>query len=161
MVGVEMIHVLFICLGNICRSPMAEAVFRSLVEKEGLAQQINIDSAGIGNWHAGELPHKGTRDILDQQKITYRDMKARQVHRKDWDNFDYIIAMDEQNIKDLQDLKDKENGIIVARLMDFVDNPEEVNVPDPYFTGDFDYTYKLVSKGCLNLLNSIRETHNI
>lgn len=155
-----MIRVLFICLGNICRSPMAEAVFRDMVQKEHLSGKIEADSAGTGEWHIGEMPHVGTRKILDEQKISYQGLKARQIHKKDWDDFDYIIAMDDQNIKDLRMLNMKEKGVITGKLMDYLDDEEE-NVPDPYYTGNFDYTYDLVRKGCQKLLDSIMETHNL
>ncbi|MBC5636158.1 low molecular weight phosphotyrosine protein phosphatase [Ornithinibacillus sp. BX22] len=156
-----MIKVLFVCLGNICRSPMAEAVFRHLVEKKGLSEQISVDSGGIGSWHIGEAPHTGTRKILDQQNITYTGMKARQVSEKDWHDFNYIIAMDDQNINDLQKINSKTEHVVVAKLMDFVTEPKELEVPDPYYTGNFDYTYELVSEGCTHLLSYIQKKHNI
>lgn len=95
-------RVLFVCLGNICRSPMAEAVFRNLVEKEGLAGQIKVDSAGTGDWHLGKPPHAGTRKLLDSQGIGYEGMKARQVKTDDYEQFDYIICMDSQNELDVK-----------------------------------------------------------
>ncbi|GAA0598070.1 low molecular weight protein-tyrosine-phosphatase [Virgibacillus siamensis] len=156
-----MIKVLFICLGNICRSPMAEAVFRDLVEKDNLSDEIIVDSAGIGPWHNGEPPHEGTRNMLDNLSISYKDMKARQVHTEDWRDFDYMIAMDEQNIRDLRDINDETGEVTIAKLMDFVKDPDDVNVPDPYFTGNFDYTYNLISNGCNELLNDIKKQNNI
>ncbi|WP_188455191.1 low molecular weight protein-tyrosine-phosphatase [Virgibacillus oceani] len=156
-----MVRILFICLGNICRSPMAEAIFRDLVTKQDLTGKIAVDSAGIGHWHAGDQPHEGTREILDNKQISYEGMLARQVHKNDWDDFDYIIAMDDQNIKDLKNVNEFNEGPIIAKLMDFVANPQEVNVPDPYFTGDFEYTYELVSEGCKELLKSIRQQENL
>ncbi|QKY71535.1 low molecular weight protein-tyrosine-phosphatase [Lentibacillus sp. CBA3610] len=156
-----MIRVLFICLGNICRSPMAEAVFRDLVKQENLSDKIEVDSAGLGHWHVGNPPHKGTRDILDRQRIPYDGMKARQVHTQDFGDFNYLIAMDDENISGLEEMDNKNADITVAKLMDFVDKAEDTNVPDPYFTGKFDGTYELVSKGCESLLNSIRNENNI
>lgn len=155
-----MIRVLFVCLGNICRSPMAEAVFRNMIEKENLKDKIEVDSAGTAGWHTDKPPHYGTREVLDRMQISYVGMKARQLHKNDFVDFAYIIAMDDQNIEDLKNEYD-ENGEVVAKLMDFVEGPEEVNVPDPYYTGDFDYTYKLVLSGAENLLAHIRNKHNI
>lgn len=157
-----MIRVLFVCLGNICRSPMAEAVFRHKLTKENMHDKIEVDSAGTSNYHIGSPPHKGTRAILEGKKITFDGLKARQVQKNDWNTFDYIIAMDEQNIEDLTSMNNQpEGGPVVKKLMDFVQDPEEGNVPDPYFTGDFDYTYKLVETGCENLLQHIIKHHNL
>ncbi|WP_099157617.1 low molecular weight protein-tyrosine-phosphatase [Virgibacillus ndiopensis] len=156
-----MIRILFVCLGNICRSPMAEAILRDLVKKRDLTEKISVDSAGIGHWHAGEQPHEGTRKMLDRKQISYEGLLARQIHKNDWDDFNYIIAMDDQNIKDLKKVNEVENGPVIAKLMDYVEKPLEGNVPDPYFTGDFDYTYELVSEGCKELLKFIRQNDNI
>nr|WP_170848235.1 low molecular weight protein-tyrosine-phosphatase [Lentibacillus halodurans] len=156
-----MMCVLFICLGNICRSPMAEAIFRDLVKRENLSDKIEVDSACFSPWHVGEMPHKGTMNMLDRQRISYEGMKARQLHTRDFHDFYYTIAMDDQNIEALQAFDRGSDNVTVAKLMDFVDEAEAVNVPDPYFTGNFDYTYDLVSKGCHELLNDIRNKHNI
>ncbi|WP_182201472.1 low molecular weight protein-tyrosine-phosphatase [Paraliobacillus salinarum] len=156
-----MINVLFVCLGNICRSPMAEAVFRRLVEEEGIADKFHIDSAGIGDWHVGNPPHEGTRKILEQRNISYEGMQARQVVKADWEKFDYIVAMDQQNMHDLEAIEKEVEGVKVARLMDYVEKAEEENVPDPYFTKNFDYTYHLVDKGCKALLAEIKQERGV
>ncbi|MGM0522804.1 MAG: low molecular weight protein-tyrosine-phosphatase [Bacillota bacterium] len=149
-----MIRVLFVCLGNICRSPMAEAYFRDLVEKKGLADQFEIDSAGMGNWHEGKPPYIGTRDKLDQVGISYDGMTARQIKSSDLDDFDYIITMDNQNHRDVMALRQEAPTAKVFNYMDVVDNDLE-EVPDPYHTGKFDETFELIELGAEKLLTQI------
>ncbi|WP_058306068.1 low molecular weight protein-tyrosine-phosphatase [Gracilibacillus massiliensis] len=156
-----MIKVLFICLGNICRSPMAEAVFRQIVKEKGLEDTFEIDSAGIGDWHIGKSPHQGTRKKLDEMQISYQGQKARQIIANDLEEFDYVIAMDQQNMDDLQQFNFESKKVTVRKLMDFIDQPKEQNVPDPYFTKNFDYTFELVQEGCAHLFEYIEKEHNL
>ncbi|MCU9614512.1 low molecular weight phosphotyrosine protein phosphatase [Caldibacillus lycopersici] len=156
-----MITVLFVCLGNICRSPMAEAIFRELVKKEGMESKFRIDSAGLGNWHAGDSPHQGTRNILRKNQISSEGIVARQITATDLTNFDYIIAMDDDNIEGIRKLQKAEPTSFVGKLLDFVDEEVEKNVPDPYYTGNFEVVYELVTKGCELLLEKIKAEHNI
>ena len=151
-----MIHVLFVCLGNICRSPMAEAVFRQMVTEEGLQDKIQIDSAGTAGYHIGSPPHEGTRNKLDASNIPYDTIKGRQIEEKDFQDFDYIIAMDQSNMHDLRQQLGNSKAV-VAKIMDFVKDPLETDVPDPYYTGNFDYTYELVSDACKELLTFLKE----
>src|SRR5690625_7926015 len=117
---------------------MAEAVFRKMIQDGKLVDKIDVDSAGTANWHIGKPPHHGTKEILDQYKISYEEIQARQIDKGDWNDFTYIIAMDDQNIKDLLAGFNQSDQVTVAKLMDFVDEPVEENIPDPYYTGDFD-----------------------
>lgn len=156
-----MVNVLFVCLGNICRSPMAEAVFRHIVKENKLEEQIHVDSAGTASWHTGSLPHEGTRNKLDELNISYDGMKARQVKVDDFHKFHYIIAMDDENIVDLKNFSPQSDRVVVKKLLDFVPGAKEENVPDPYYTGNFDYTYELVSEACDHLLNHLIENHDL
>jgi protein-tyrosine phosphatase len=149
-----MTSVLFVCLGNICRSPMAEAVFRHYVEKANLSDEIHIDSAGTGDWHVGEIPHRGTRSKLDEKGISYEGIRARQVVYEDLKKYDYIIGMDDDNIQALRSLAGK-SGANIYRFVDFVPSSGYSEVPDPWYTGNFDETYRLIDAGCRNLLKEI------
>jgi protein-tyrosine phosphatase len=151
------VRVLFVCLGNICRSPMAEAVFQHLVDQAGLADQILVDSAGTGDWHVGEPAHSGTRRVLTQRGITYNG-RARQVRPQDMDEHAYVVAMDESNVKELR--RRFGNRPHLYRLLDFTTGDLR-DVPDPYYTGTFEYVYELVEAGCRGLLALIREKENL
>lgn len=153
-----MIQVLFICLGNICRSPMAEAVFQKLVEEAGLTHLIEVDSAGLGNWHVGEMAHEGTRRVLAKHDIDYTG-RARQVSMADMQPDSYIIAMDASNLADLQRRFGSHPHL--HRLLDFASNRSTRDVPDPYYTGTFDLVYDLVDQGCHGLLQAIRQNEKI
>lgn len=156
-----MVSVLFVCLGNICRSPMAEAVFAEMIENKGLTEEFNVDSAGIGDWHTEDLPHPGTRKILEERAISYRGITARQIRKDDWKRFDYFITMDRQTMEDLKNWRNPAGNPVVSRLMEHCDNAEVLDIPDPYFTGNFNQTYQLIQAGCYALLEEIIKKHNL
>lgn len=156
---IGMIKVLFVCLGNICRSPMAEALFRDLVKKEGLEGKILVDSAGTGNWHVGEPPHRGTQKILKEKNISIEGIKARQINRQDLEEFDYIITMDSDNKRNVERMKRKDSKTVIRNLLEYVPEISNKDVPDPYYTGNFSEVYDLVKQGCTMLLHEIKKSH--
>jgi len=153
----KIICVLFVCLGNICRSPMAEAIFRNLVQQAGLGDRFEIASAGTSDWEAGERPHRGTLAILQTHGIEISpDKRARQISHRDLGHYEYIIAMDWNNLRDLARF-----GTDVKRLMEFAPQGSPLDVPDPYYTHNFDSTYTLIQSGCRGLLQYIRQNEGL
>jgi protein-tyrosine phosphatase len=148
-------------MGNICRSPMAEAVFSDMVTKEGLSDQFFIDSVGTDAYHVGDLAHRGTRRVLAKHSIQCHSI-SRRVARTDLDEADYIIAMDHHNASDLQYMA---RGIPLDGrlhlLLDFAGNTRVRDVPDPYYTGGFEEVFRLVEAGCRGLLAHIRQEKGI
>jgi protein-tyrosine phosphatase len=157
-----MIRVLFVCMGNICRSPMAEAVFQEMVKQAGLSDKIQVDSAGTGDWHTGESAHEGTLAVLRRNGIPYNG-RARQVTRADLDEFDYVLAMDRQNFSALQRSGTGARGEI-RMFLSYANDAgtlAETDVPDPYYNGGFDRVYNLVTQGSAALLAHIRRQHTL
>jgi low molecular weight protein-tyrosine phosphatase len=142
-------RVLFVCLGNICRSPTAEAVFRHLVEQEGLSDRIEIDSAGTGDWHIGSAPDERARDAADRRGIRLAG-SARQVTLQDFEDYDLLLAMDANNLRDLRELAPPGTEHKVRLFAD-------VDVPDPYYGGDsgFDDVLDIVEKASRRLLDEL------
>ena len=137
-----MIKVLFVCLGNICRSPMAELLFKDMVNKKGLRDEFIIESAGTSNEEDGNPVHYGAKEKLAEYGISTDGKHARQLIKEDYNKFDYIIAMEQRNVRDIYRIvgEDKEN-----RLLDFTTNPRDIS--DPWYTHNFDLTYNDIMEG--------------
>jgi protein-tyrosine phosphatase len=136
---------------------MAEAVFRKKIKDAGLEDKIQVDSAGTGGWHVGQPPHKGTCRILKQNGIDYSGITARQAGKEDFYHFNYLIAMDSGNIDNLLALAPSGHQAELKKLMDFVPERKETDVPDPYYTGNFEEVFNMVNEGCDRLLAYICE----
>jgi protein-tyrosine phosphatase len=157
--AVDRIGVLFVCLGNICRSPLAETVFRALVERAGLADRFDIDSAGTSSYHTGEAPDPRTVDVAKRHGMRV-DHVARQVTARDLDRFDYVLAMDRENLRKLERATGGHRGRAEVRLLRSFDPEagEDLEVPDPYFGGPrgFEEVHAMVERACRSLLDHIR-----
>ena len=151
-------RILFICLGNICRSPAAEGVMRTLVHWAGRDAEFEIDSAGIGGWHVGQLPDSRMRRHGAERGYTF-DSRARQFSENDFSHFDYILVMDHDNFRAVTAMApipaDRNK---VRMLTDYLQqHPDASVVPDPYYGGpaDFDYALDLIEDACRGILNRI------
>lgn len=162
-----MIKVLFICHGNICRSPMCHFYFQSLVDQHHLESYIQVDSAATSTEEIGNPVHPGTRRKLVEVGIRCDGKKARQMTRKDCDEYDYLIGMDSWNIRNMQRIAGAKNQEKIYKLLEFAET-ENVNdknrgkqsvrdVADPWYTGDFEQTWKDTVEGCQGLLQYILE----
>ncbi len=155
--GQNKVNVLFVCLGNICRSPMAEAVFRDLVKNEGLADYFEIASAGTGEWHIGQPPHRGTRETLQRHGIEPNGLVAKHLSQGMLDRADYVVAMDAENMADLRSWRvDRQK---ISRILDYAPASDVRDVPEPYYDGRFELVYQLISTGSAGLLEQIRAEH--
>ena len=152
--------ILFICLGNICRSPAAEGIMKSLVEKAGMSDKFEIDSAGIGNWHVGQLPDSRMRKCGAEHGYRF-DSRARQFQRSDFQRFDTIVVMDNENYRAVTSMAssqiDKDKVVCMADFLS--EHREYTTVPDPYYgdESDFELVVTLLEDACQGLLRTIAE----
>jgi len=153
------VKVLFVCLGNICRSPTAHGVFRDLA-KQAQQHHIVIDSAGTGDWHVGHSPDRRASQAAAKRGYDLSDLEARQVRPEDFAEFDFILAMDKQNLRDLQAMAPSDYSGDLSLFLDFAKNYSEREVPDPYYGGDhgFEHVLDLVEDASRGLLEHIRST---
>jgi len=156
-----MTKVLFVCMGNICRSPTAEAVFRAKVEEAGLAQQILIDSVGTHDYHIGKPPDTRTQHAAKQRGYDMSMLRGRQVEVADFTRFDYVLAMDNANMAILYRLCPKEQRDRLGLFLEYASRYREREVPDPYYGGEdgFERVLDMVEDGAAGLLLHIRKQH--
>ena len=147
-----MTKILFVCHGNICRSPMAEFVMKDLVEKAGVSDQFSIASAATSREELGNPVHHGTRKRLDREGISVAGKTARQMVRKDYEQYDYLIGMDRWNIRNMTNIAGGDADGKIHLLLEYAKRPGE-DIADPWYTGDFEETYQDVLEGCQGLLD--------
>lgn len=152
-----MIKILFVCHGNICRSPMAEFVLKDMVTKQGIADEFYIASAATSMEEIGNPVHHGTRSRLAQEGISTAGKYAVHMERSDYRKYDYIIGMDRWNYKNMLRITGNDKEHKLSLLLDYTDHPGDV--ADPWYTGDFEQTYKDVAAGCKGLLDKILAEH--
>ncbi len=136
---------------------MAEGVFKDLLQKKGLCEHFHVASAATGRWHVGYAPHSGTQAVLAKHGISLPGKHAQMLKQQDLENYDYLVVMDAENVNDVH----YEFGVKLPRLLEFANGVNTLDVPDPYYHGNFDIVYELVLKGCLGLLDHIVENEGI
>ncbi len=151
-----MIKVLFVCHGNICRSPMAEMVLKDMAKKQYLQDKLYINSAATSREEIGNGVHYGTRRKLAQEGIPCSDHRAVQVTRSDYDKYDYLIVMDSHNIRNLMRIIGEDRSGKVSMLLDYAGR-EGQSIADPWYTGNFDVTYRDVVEGCEGFIEYLKE----
>jgi protein-tyrosine phosphatase len=151
-------RVLFVCMGNICRSPTAEGVFRKLVIEAGLEQQIEIDSAGTHAYHVGEPPDARAQEAARRRGIDISGLRGRRATRADFERFDYVLVMDEENYDNLLDICPPEHEQKLQLFLEYAPQRPEREVPDPYFGGaaGFDRVLDMIEEAAQGLLDHIK-----
>ncbi len=152
------LRVLFVCLGNICRSPLAEGVFRKQVHEAGLGEDLEVDSAGTGGWHVGQPPDRRMRQTASRHGVYLDDIRARKFDRADLDRFDLILAMDRSNLYDILSMAGPEQRSKVKLFMSYDESGGgQKDVPDPYYGGPdgFENVFEIVERTSRNILSSV------
>ncbi len=155
------VRILFVCMGNICRSPTAEAVFRARVEKAGLAQHILIDSAGTHDYHIGNPPDARTQRTASKRGYDMSNLRGRQVEVADFARFDYVLAMDRANLSILNRFCPQDSHGHLGLFLEYATQHNEREVPDPYYGGadGFERVLDMIEDAAEGLLGHIRKTH--
>jgi protein-tyrosine phosphatase len=166
MRDMESTSVLMVCMGNICRSPMAEAVLRHQLDAAGLGEHVHVDSAGTHSYHIGEPPHPETLAELARRGVDAGPQESRLVTPADLDEFDFIVAMDRANLDELHalvlstggpDAVRAELSLLLEHAVELPGDAEVDEVPDPYYAGGYDHVFDLVTAGCTGLVELLRE----
>ena len=154
----QRVQVLLVCMGNICRSPTAHGVLRQLAEDMGMHEMLEVDSAGTHAYHVGEAPDRRARETAERRGIDLSDLRARRVTGVDFERFDYVLAMDEDNLDILVEICPPQHAHKVRLFMDFAPDWGVREVPDPYYGGPtgFEQVFDMVEAAAIGLLEEIR-----
>lgn len=157
-----MVRVLFVCLGNICRSPTAHGVFQRLINESGLGDQVQVDSAGTAAWHEGKAPDSRSTKHAKARGYDLSALRARQAVTEDFERFDYILAMDEENLSNLSNIAPEHFQGKLMLLLDFIALAQGQSVPDPYYDSEsgFENVLDLVESSCIKLLEQVKADLN-
>ena len=154
------VKVLFVCMGNICRSPTAHGVFQSRVDAEGLGESILVDSAGTHSYHIGSPPDLRSQAVAKARGIELGDLSARRFRAEDFIEFDYLLGMDHSNLSDMLAIKPETATAEVGLMLTYSDKFEQQEIPDPYFGNDgFDLVFDMIDDAARGLLRKIRAQH--
>lgn len=158
-----MVRVLFVCMGNICRSPTAEGIFRELLRREGLEEAVETDSAGTHGYHVGRPPDPRAQEAAARRGVDISDLRARAVDSFDFEAFDYILAMDEANLEWLRTEAPSAAHERIRPLLDYARRHDATEVPDPYYggRGGFEHVLDLVEDAAQGLLEAMRREHGL
>lgn len=158
------VQVLFVCTGNICRSPTAEGVLRHLVDTARLSPRVGIDSAGLGGWHVGDAPDPRAVRTAAARGYDLSDLRARQFHDRDYHDFDLIVGMDHGHMRDLRTRQPQDSAAAVQLFLDFLptgDRHYGADVPDPYYGGlaDYEHSLDLIEHAMPRLIEALARDH--
>ncbi|HKJ53172.1 MAG TPA: low molecular weight protein-tyrosine-phosphatase [Gammaproteobacteria bacterium] len=162
MSDIKPVRVLFVCMGNICRSPTAHGVFQALVEKQGLGDSIRVDSAGTHSYHVGNAPDPRSQATARARGVDLSGLRARRFVSEDFLDFDYLVAMDRDNLADMLAIKPENASARAELMLDYATDRSAREIPDPYYGNDgFELVYGMIVDASGGLLRQIRGRHRI
>lgn len=162
MSDIKPVQVLFVCMGNICRSPTAHGVFQTLVDEQGLTQRIRVDSAGTHSYHIGSPPDPRSQATAFRRGVDLSGLRARRFESGDFVEFDYLLAMDTNNLADMLAIKPDDAGARAELMLVYSERFKQREIPDPYFGDDgFDLVFDMIDDAARGLLQQIRRQHDL